>query len=71
MGIIGGAKFVIQDYIIQGQSTFYHMRWNPKHLATHQYTTDIRWCSHQAETISAYYKKIGLKGMYYIRDKLK
>lgn len=66
-----GAKFVRQYYIGRGQNTLYHMRWNPKHPATHQYATDIRWCSHQAETISAYYKKIGLKGMYYIRDKYK
>lgn len=53
-----GAKFVRQYYIGRGQNTLYHMRWNPKHPATHHYTTDIRWCRHQAETISAYYKKL-------------
>lgn len=68
-GIIGGAKFVRQDYINKGQNTLYRMRWNPKAPATHQYATDINWCRHQAENIAYYYKKIGLKGMYYIRDK--
>ena len=70
-GIIGGAKFVRQDYINKGQNTLYRMRWNPKAPATHQYATDINWCSHQAENIAFYYKKIGLKGLYYIRDKYK
>ena len=30
--IIGGAKFVRQDYINKGQNTLYRMRWNPKTL---------------------------------------
>lgn len=68
-GIMGGAKFVRQDFINKGQNTLYRMRWNPKHPATHQYATDINWCRHQASNIAYYYKKIGLKGMYYIRDK--
>lgn len=67
--IIGGAKFVRQDYINKGQNTLYRMRWNPKAPATHQYATDIRWASHQATTIGSYYKKIGLTGIYFIRDK--
>lgn len=70
-GIMGGAKFVRQDFINKGQNTLYRMRWNPRHPATHQYATDINWCRHQAENIAYYYKKIGLKGMYYIRDKYK
>lgn len=67
--IIGGAKFVRQDFINVGQNTLYRMRWNPKHPGTHQYATDIRWCSNQASTIYSYYKKIGLKGLYFIQDK--
>ena len=69
--IIGGAKFVRGDYISKGQNTLYRMRWNPKHPATHQYATDINWCRHQATNIDYYYKKIGLKGLYYVRDKYK
>ena len=30
-GIMGGAKFVRQDFINKGQNTLYRMRWNPKH----------------------------------------
>jgi len=70
-GIMGGAKFVRGDYISKGQNTLYRMRWNPKHPATHQYATDINWCKHQATNINYYYKKIGLKGLYYVRDKYK
>ncbi|MCT1927679.1 N-acetylglucosaminidase, partial [Staphylococcus pasteuri] len=36
-GIMGGAKFVRQDFINKGQNTLYRMRWNPKNPATHQY----------------------------------
>ncbi len=69
--IVGGAKFVRQDYISKGQNTLYRMRWNPKNPGTHQYATAIEWCHHQAVTISALYKRIGLKGQYYIQDKYK
>ena len=34
-----------------------------------QYATAIEWCNFQATTISSLYKKVGAKGMYYIRDK--
>lgn len=67
--IMGGASFVRKDYINKGQNTLYRIRWNPKHPATHQYSTAIEWAQHQAITINNLYKQIGLKGMYYIRDK--
>ncbi|WP_449125763.1 glucosaminidase domain-containing protein [Staphylococcus chromogenes] len=67
-GIIGGAKFVREGYINQGQNTLYRIRWNPKAPATHQYATAIEWCQHQATTIAKLYNQIGLKGMYYVRD---
>ncbi|WP_257616982.1 hypothetical protein, partial [Staphylococcus saprophyticus] len=44
---------------------------NPQRPGTHQYATDIRWCQHQASTIYHLYKKIGLKGMYFLRDRYK
>lgn len=69
--IIGGAEFVRKDYIAQRQNTLYRMRWNPKKPGTHQYATDIRWASHQATTIANYYKKIDLKGKYFIYDQYK
>lgn len=69
--IVGGARFIRQDFIDVSQNTLYRMRWNPKKPATHQYATDIRWCEHQATTIKQYYTKIGLNGQYFIRDKYK
>ncbi|MBJ6291840.1 glucosaminidase domain-containing protein [Staphylococcus aureus] len=69
--IMGGASFVRKDYINKGQNTLYRIRWNPKNPATHQYATAIEWCQHQASTIAKLYKQIGLKGLYYTRDKYK
>ncbi|SCT25036.1 mannosyl-glycoprotein endo-beta-N-acetylglucosaminidase [Staphylococcus caeli] len=69
--IEGGAKFVRNDFFNKGKNTLYRMRWNPRNPATMQYATDIRWASHQATSIYNIYKKVGLKGMYYIRDKYK
>ncbi len=69
--IIGGAKFIRNNYISKGQNTLYRMRWNPKSPATHQYATDVRWANHQATTIYNYYKKIGSKGKYYQYDRYK
>ncbi|MEV8118715.1 glucosaminidase domain-containing protein [Streptomyces xiamenensis] len=67
--IIGGAKFVRKQYFNKGKNTLYRMRWNPKNPGYMQYATAIEWCNFQATTISSLYKKVGLKGMYYIRDK--
>lgn len=70
-GIEGGAKFVRKSFFDAGKNTLYRMRWNPRNPGSMQYATDIRWCQHQATTIYNLYKKVGLKGMYYIRDKYK
>ncbi|MDM5336525.1 SH3 domain-containing protein [Fictibacillus enclensis] len=50
--IIGGARFISQDYIQAEQDTLYKMRWNPlaasnSGKATHQYATDIGWAVKQ------------------------
>lgn len=68
-GIEGGAWFVRKSFFDAGKNTLYRMRWNPKNPATMQYATDVRWCQHQATTIYNLYKKIGLKGTNFIRDK--
>lgn len=68
-GIEGGAWFVRKSFFNAGKNTLYRMRWNPKNPATMQYATDVRWCQHQATTIYNLYKKIGLKGTNFIRDK--
>ena len=68
-GIEGGAWFVRKQFFNAGKNTLYRMRWNPKNPATMQYATDVRWCQHQASTIYNLYKRIGLKGTNYIRDR--
>lgn len=67
--IKGGAKFIGEDYIHQGQNTLYKMRWNPSAMvnngyATHQYATDIAWASKQVHRIYDLYKQIGINTFY-------
>ena len=52
--IIGGAKWVGQNYIHNSQhkqNTLYKMRWNPSKPGTHQYATDIGWATKQTNLI--------------------
>ena len=52
--IIGGAKFIAENYIYRSnntQNTLYKMRWNPENPATHQYATDIAWAYKQVNRI--------------------
>ncbi|PNZ33600.1 autolysin [Staphylococcus petrasii] len=63
--IIGGAKFIGQDYIKAGQNTLYKMRWNPDHPGTHQYATDINWANLNAEILKSFYDKIKAVGKYF------
>lgn len=70
-GILGGAKFVRENYFNKGKNTLYRMRWNPRNPGTMQYATDINWCKHQASMIYSLYKDVGLVGLYFIRDKYK
>ncbi|RBP69079.1 beta-N-acetylglucosaminidase [Alkalibaculum bacchi] len=49
--IIGGAKFIGQGYINEGQDTLYKMKWNPLNPGTHQYATDIGWATKQTKNI--------------------
>lgn len=70
-GIEGGAKFVRKQFFNNGKNTLYRMRWNPRNPGYMQYATAIEWCNSQATTISNLYKRVGLKGLYYIRDKYK
>lgn len=67
--IIGGAKFIGNNYIQAGQNTLYKMRWNPDAMArsgvaTHQYATDIRWAVKQTGRIYSLYKEIGISTIY-------
>ncbi|PTF05478.1 autolysin, partial [Staphylococcus cohnii] len=53
--IVGGAKFIANSYINQGQNTLYKMRWNPDNPGVHQYATDVAWASHNATRIKGFY----------------
>ncbi|NCU17679.1 glucosaminidase domain-containing protein [Pallidibacillus pasinlerensis] len=50
--IVGGAKWIYDNYINAGQNSLYKMRWNPEAMqklnrASHQYATDIGWAYKQ------------------------
>jgi beta-N-acetylglucosaminidase len=53
-GIIGGAQFIAEGYISQGQNTLYKMRWDFPNCS-HQYATDVSWAVKQTETIGPVY----------------
>lgn len=62
--IIGGARFVSENYFSRGQDTLYKMRWNPdgfisnKNIPTHQYATDVGWATKQANAIYRFYQEL-------------
>ena len=62
--IVGGARFIGNNYIQAGQNTLYKMRWNPaameKGSASHQYATDIGWAYKQVDRIYQLYQDIGI-----------
>lgn len=66
--IVGGAKFIRDQYIGSGQNTLYRMRWNPQHPATHQYATDINWANVNAQRMKHFYDQIGEQGQYFDVD---
>ncbi|RKQ34312.1 N-acetylglucosaminidase [Oceanobacillus halophilus] len=58
--IIGGAKFIGEDYIHNSynQDTLYKMRWNPASPGYPQYATDIAWATKQIANIKTMYEMI-------------
>jgi len=63
--IIGGAKFIADDYVHIGQDTLYKMRWNPANPATHQYATSIHWALTQARSYKTYYSMFDSYMLYF------
>lgn len=54
--IIGGAKWIADGYISQGQDTLYKMKWDLNYKASpwtnpHQYATDVAWAKQQTYRI--------------------
>ncbi|ADU31882.1 N-acetylglucosaminidase [Evansella cellulosilytica] len=58
--IIGGAKFIGEDYIHNRdkQNTLYKMRWNPARPGVKQYATDMGWAVKQVSTIKNFYNQL-------------
>ncbi|WLV24156.1 N-acetylglucosaminidase [Aciduricibacillus chroicocephali] len=61
--IIGGAKFVGENYIYRGQNTLYKMRWDVDYAdknssVWHQYATDIGWAYKQTSKMYALYSLV-------------
>lgn len=69
--IIGGAKFISEEYVNRpnnNQNTIYEMKWNPDQLTEnqwHQYATDIDWANKQVENIKKYYDMVDNYKLYY------
>ncbi|MFB4210374.1 SH3 domain-containing protein [Shouchella sp. JSM 1781072] len=53
--IIGGSRFVSNNYFGRGQTTLYKMRWNPSTPGTHQYATDVGWAVKQTHQMANLY----------------
>src|SRR5690625_5288919 len=67
--IIGGAKFIGNDYVKVGLNTLYKMRWNPVAMETtgkfgKQYATDVGWASKQITTMYNLYQQIGFETLH-------
>ncbi|WP_169737874.1 N-acetylglucosaminidase [Alkalihalobacterium bogoriense] len=58
--IIGGAKFIGEDYIHNAnkQNTLYKMRWNPARPGVKQYATDMEWATKQIPSIKNLYNQL-------------
>ncbi len=62
--IVGGAGWIVQQYISQGQYTKYFQKWNVSPTSTkgiwHQFMTDIRGASVSSVSTSASYKSMNV-----------
>ncbi|SFD86192.1 Beta-N-acetylglucosaminidase [Lentibacillus persicus] len=61
--ILGGAEFIVDDYISEGRDTLYKMRWNPQ-KSWKQYATHVQWATIQARKIKDLYEETGLLDKY-------
>ncbi|WP_368974914.1 S-layer homology domain-containing protein [Caldifermentibacillus hisashii] len=63
--ILGGAKFIGNGYINNGQDTLYKMKWNPGNPANHQYATHVQWATAQAKRLFETYQKLPSASKYF------
>lgn len=54
LAIYGGATWISNGYINNGQNTIYKMRWNSLNLS-HQYATDVNWANSQIGITKQYF----------------
>lgn len=54
LAIYGGAAWISNGYINNGQNTLYKMRYNSLNIS-HQYATDVNWASSQIKIIQPYF----------------
>lgn len=64
--IVGGAKFISQEYIHNqyNQNTIYKMRWNFLY-APKQYATDVAWAAKQINRIKELYGKLDRPALHF------
>jgi beta-N-acetylglucosaminidase/SH3-like domain-containing protein len=63
--IIGGAQFIANGYINNGQDTLYKMRWNPANPTYHQYATHVQWATIQAKNLHTAYQNLPSANKYF------
>ncbi|WP_194842064.1 peptidoglycan-binding protein [Gracilibacillus salitolerans] len=50
--IIGGAKFIAERFVKNGQDTLYKMKWNPGSTGPGHYATHVSWAIHQTSRMA-------------------
>lgn len=66
--ILGGAEFISENYLDQGQQTLYAMRWNPSSPGSHLYATDIEWALKIGQILESHYRSLGIEGKDFEKD---
>ena len=56
--ILGGAKYIANNYIHNGRNTLYKMRWNPDNPGRMVYATHVSWASSQTANIAKIYNML-------------
>ncbi len=51
--VIGGAKFIAEQYLYKGKNTLYKMKWNPDSFGSLQYATHVSWATIQTSTMNS------------------
>lgn len=66
--IMGGAKFISENYVGNGQNTLYAMRWNPENPGSHLYATDIDWANKIGSILERHYNQQNISAGEFYKD---